>query len=108
MSDQSDSFEDAAPEAAQREVHLKDYLDILVKRRKLILLCVSLALLGGIVLTVLTRPQFKATAVRRPNSKARRLITGSVPGSPSETGSVCVLGGSPKSVPLDENILLSV
>ena len=35
-------------------------------------------------------------------------MTGSVPGRPSETGSVCVFGGRPNSVPHAENILLSV
>ncbi len=35
-------------------------------------------------------------------------MTGSDPGSPSETGSVCVFGGRPNSVPHHENILLSV
>jgi polysaccharide biosynthesis transport protein len=64
MSDQFDSFDDgAAPEAPKAEVHFADYLDVVLKRRKLILVCIVAALLGGVVLTVTTKPMYKATAV---------------------------------------------
>lgn len=64
MSDQMDSFDEpGAAEAPRREVHLADYWDILLKRRKLIAICVGLGVLGGILATLLTRPVYKATAV---------------------------------------------
>lgn len=64
MSDQLDSFEEQGPaESPRHEVHLADYWDILLKRRKLIAICVGLGLVGGVLATVLTRPVYKATAV---------------------------------------------
>ena len=64
MTEQLDSFDEApAPEAPKHEVHFADYLDIVLKRRKLILVCIVAALLGGVVLTVTTKPMYKATAV---------------------------------------------
>ncbi len=44
-------------------MHLADYWDILLKRRKLIAICIGLGLVGGVLATVLTRPVYKATAV---------------------------------------------
>ena len=42
MADQFDSFDEAAaPEAPKAEVHLADYLDVVLKRRKLILVCLD-------------------------------------------------------------------
>ena len=64
MSDQMDSFDESGSAEAQRpEVHLADYIDVLLKRRRLILLCLGLGLVAGILGTVLTRPIYKATAV---------------------------------------------
>ena len=42
--------------------------------------------------------------MRMPNSIARRLITGSTPGMPRQTGQVWVLGGAPKVVAQPQNI----
>jgi len=55
----------------------------------------------------LTR-QSNASAVRTPYSIARRLITGSVPGMPWQTGHVCVFGGAPNVVGQPQNILVRV
>ena len=64
MSDQSDSFDEPGlAESPRREVHLADYWDILLKRRRLIAVCIGLGLVGGVLATVLTRPVYKATAV---------------------------------------------
>lgn len=64
MTDQAETFDELpAPEASRPEVHLADYLDVVLKRRKLVLLCVGVAFVGGVLMTVLTRPAYKATAV---------------------------------------------
>lgn len=64
MTDQFDSFDEpATPEPSKSEVHLAGYWDIVLKRRKLVLLCLGVALVGGVVATLLTRPVYKATAV---------------------------------------------
>jgi succinoglycan biosynthesis transport protein ExoP len=64
MSDPMDSFEESgSPEGRRRDVHLKDYWDIVVKRWRLIAVCLGLGLVGGVLATVLTRPVYKATAV---------------------------------------------
>ena len=52
--------------------------------------------------------QFSATAVRSESSKARRFITGSVPGMPVQTGQVCVFGAAQKRVLQPQNSLLCV
>jgi hypothetical protein len=52
--------------------------------------------------------QLMASAVLIPNSTARRLMTGSVPGMPWQTGQVWVLGGAPKAVEQPQNILVRV
>ena len=64
MSEQFESFDEVAtPETPRPEVHLKDYWDIVVKRRRLILLALGLALAAAVAYTLLTRPIYKATAV---------------------------------------------
>jgi hypothetical protein len=52
--------------------------------------------------------QSSATAVLIPNSTARRLMTGSVPGIPWQMGQVRVLGSPPNIVEHPQNILLAV
>src|SRR6266850_3459209 len=49
-----------------------------------------------------------SSVVRTPYSIARRLITGSVPGMPWQTGHVWVFGGAPKVVGQPQNILVRV
>jgi capsular exopolysaccharide synthesis family protein len=64
MNDQFESFDEpAAPEPAKAEAHFSDYLDIVLKRRKLIIVCMVAAMLGGVLLTILTKPMYKAIAV---------------------------------------------
>jgi polysaccharide biosynthesis transport protein len=64
MADQFDSFDEPGPpESPKAEVHLADYLDVVLRRRKLVLVCLGAAIIGGIVTTSLTRPVYKATAV---------------------------------------------
>ncbi len=59
-----DSFDDAAESPEPRkEIHLADYWAIVVKRRKLIAICLATGLVAGIVATVLTTPRYTATAV---------------------------------------------
>ena len=43
-----------------------------------------------------------------PNSMARRLITGSEPGMPWQTGQVWVFGAAPKVARQPQNILVAV
>ena len=49
-----------------------------------------------------------ASAARIPNSTARRLITGRLPGMPWHTGQVWVFGAAPKVVAQPQNILVRV
>ena len=51
---------------------------------------------------------FTVIVLAMPNSIARSLATGSVPGSPRQTGQVRVLGGSPKLRPQPQNIFVRV
>jgi hypothetical protein len=53
-------------------------------------------------------PQPSARAVIVPNSMARRLITGSEPGNPRQTGHVWVLGAAPNVARHPQNILVTV
>ncbi len=64
MAEQFESFDEGGtPESQRPEVHLKDYWDIVVKRRRLILLSLGLALVAAVAFTLLTKPVYKATAV---------------------------------------------
>ncbi len=54
---------ETAPEAAPAELHLSEYWAIIKRRRRLIALCVSVALAIGILAALLTRPMYKATVV---------------------------------------------
>ena len=59
-----ESFEDVAPETPARpEFHIADYWGIVVKRRWLIAVCLAAALVCGVLATVLTKPEYMATAV---------------------------------------------
>ena len=44
-----------------QQVHLAEYWDVVVKRRRLIGLCVALALIVGAVISLLSRPTYRAT-----------------------------------------------
>ncbi len=59
-----DSFEESPETAAPRgEIHLADYWAIVVKRRRLIVICLAAALVAGVLATVLTPPQYTAKTV---------------------------------------------
>ena len=47
--------------ASGQEIHLAEYWDVVVKRRRLIGLCVALILIVGAVISLLSRPSYKAT-----------------------------------------------
>lgn len=55
--------ENPTPEAAPREVNLAEYLALLVKRRKIIALCVGLTVTFFMVRALMTKPSFQATAI---------------------------------------------
>jgi succinoglycan biosynthesis transport protein ExoP len=46
---------------AVQEIHLAEYWNVLVKRRRLIGLCVALVLIVGAVISILSRPTYRAT-----------------------------------------------
>src|SRR4030088_3279307 len=56
---------DELPEALppEPELHLSDYWTILLKHRRLILLCVLVALLTGVVVTLVSKKMYRATVV---------------------------------------------
>ncbi|MEX0878312.1 MAG: polysaccharide biosynthesis tyrosine autokinase [Thermoanaerobaculia bacterium] len=59
-----DSFEESPGTASPRgEIHLADYWAIVVKRRRLIVICLAAALVAGMLATVLTRPKYTAKTV---------------------------------------------
>jgi succinoglycan biosynthesis transport protein ExoP len=47
--------------ATGQEIHLAEYWDVVVKRRRLIGLCVAIALILGAVISILSRPIYRAT-----------------------------------------------
>lgn len=49
--------------AAEQEIHLGEYWAVIVKRRRLIGLCVAAALLIGAAVSIFSRPTYKATVV---------------------------------------------
>jgi len=65
MSDPVDFYEEPGPlaEAPQTEVHLSEYWAILVKRRRLILQCVGVALVIALVAAALSKSEYEASAV---------------------------------------------
>jgi len=52
-----------AEDAAQSQVRLSEYWGVLVKHRRLIAVCVAAALAVAALITVLSKPSYKATAV---------------------------------------------
>ncbi|HJT18310.1 MAG TPA: polysaccharide biosynthesis tyrosine autokinase, partial [Thermoanaerobaculia bacterium] len=48
---------------AQPEIHLAEYWSVIVKRRRLIGLCIAAALLIGGIVSIFSRPTYKATVV---------------------------------------------
>jgi polysaccharide biosynthesis transport protein len=52
-----------APEAAPAELHLSEYWEIIKKRKRLIALCVFVALAIGILAAVRTKPLYRGTVV---------------------------------------------
>ena len=57
------SFEEFPEDQREPEVHLSDYWAIVLKHRRMIIACVIVALLAGIVVTVLSKPMYRATVV---------------------------------------------
>ncbi len=55
-----EGVEGAAP---HKEIHLADYWAVIVKRRRLILICLAGALMGGVLATVQKTPSYKSKAV---------------------------------------------
>jgi succinoglycan biosynthesis transport protein ExoP len=51
------------PAQPQEEMHLSEYWAVVVKHRRLIVLCLATALVVGAVISLLSRPSYKATAV---------------------------------------------
>ncbi len=52
-----------APEAAPAELHLSEYWAIIKKRRRLVALCVFVALVIGVVAGLLTKKAYMGTVV---------------------------------------------
>src|SRR5438876_6268716 len=46
-----------------QDVHLTDYWFVIVKRRRLIAICIAVALVIGAVVSIISRPTYKATVV---------------------------------------------
>ena len=64
MTSHLDSFEETAPETGGGvEANLTQYWDIVVRRRRLILACILISAAAGVVVTMLTKPAYLATAV---------------------------------------------
>src|SRR5262245_48222598 len=57
------SFEDFSEELREPEVHLADYWAVVLKHRRMIIACVVVALLAGVVVTLLSNPMYRATVV---------------------------------------------
>ncbi len=55
-----EGVEGAAP---HKEIHLADYWAVVVKRRRLILICLAAALMGGVLATVLKTPNYRSKTV---------------------------------------------
>jgi succinoglycan biosynthesis transport protein ExoP len=64
MQREPELFEDApGPEERPAEIHISEYWAIVVKHRRVVLLCVAAALALAAVVSVLTRPSYLATVV---------------------------------------------
>ncbi len=70
-----ETFEESPEGAAPRkEIHLADYWAVVVKRRRLVAICLSAALVAGVLVTVLTRPRYTATTVLDVERQASRPV----------------------------------
>jgi succinoglycan biosynthesis transport protein ExoP len=79
-----ESVEGAAP---QKEIHLADYWAVIVKRRRLIIICLAAALMGAVLATVLKKPRYMSKAVLDVERDASRPVPFSSQGNegtPSE------------------------
>ncbi len=64
MSEFTDSFDAGPdPEPVHTEFHLSDYWAIVVKHRRLIFACIALAAIAGVLITVSSRPMYRAVVV---------------------------------------------
>jgi capsular exopolysaccharide synthesis family protein len=64
MTSSSEFFDEPpAAESSPREVHLAEYLALLMKRRKIIALCVGLTVAFFLIRALMTKPSYGATAV---------------------------------------------
>src|SRR4029077_94903 len=73
-----EGVETAAP---QKEIHLADYWAVIVKRRRLILICLAAALMGGVLATVLKSPSYMSKTVLDVERDASRPVPFSSQGS---------------------------
>ena len=48
----------SAPEAPPTELHLSEYWTVIKKRRRLVALCTFVALVFGVVTSVMTKPRY--------------------------------------------------
>jgi len=54
---------DAEAASPKPELHLADYWAVVVKRRKLIAVCLAVAVAGGVLATILTKPKYQSKTV---------------------------------------------
>ncbi len=77
MSKQPEFFDDEllTDESSQREVHLSEYWNVIVKRRRLITLAVLVAVVFAAVVSLMTTPLYKANATLSGSPDPRRRST---------------------------------
>lgn len=63
MDESLETLDETPAEAPRKEFHLSEYWAVIVKRRRLIVVCLVLALVAGTLSTVLTKPKYKATVM---------------------------------------------
>ncbi len=63
MAEHLDSFEESASESGSTETNLAQYWEIVVRRRRLIVACLLIAIAAGLIVTMMTKPAYQATAV---------------------------------------------
>lgn len=64
MVEANDSFNDVPElEPQHAEFHISDYWSIVVKHRRLVIACIAVAVIIGVLSTVLSRPMYRATVV---------------------------------------------
>ncbi|HEX4438681.1 MAG TPA: polysaccharide biosynthesis tyrosine autokinase [Thermoanaerobaculia bacterium] len=63
MAEHLDSFEETASESGATETNLAQYWEIVVRRRRLIIACLLIAIAAGVIVTMMTKPAYQATAV---------------------------------------------